>query len=54
MGVLSASKRSRPCEDWLRRMLTKKPLKVVAIALANRMTRQVRAMPTIGDAWLAA
>ncbi len=39
MGVISTRKRTDPGDDWLGRMLAKKPLKVVAIALANRMAR---------------
>lgn len=53
MGVISARKRSDPGEDWLGRMLGKKPLKVVAIALANRMARAVWAMLRTGEAWRA-
>lgn len=54
MGVISARKRADPGEDWLGRMLAKKPLKVVAIALANRMARQIWAMLRTGEAWRAA
>lgn len=54
MGVISARKRSDPSEDWLGRMLGKKPLKLVAIALANRMARQIWAMLRTGEAWRAA
>jgi transposase len=54
MGVISARKRSDPGEDWLGRMLGRKPLKVVAIALANRMARAVWAMLRTGEAWRAA
>lgn len=54
MGVISARKRSDPGEDRLGRMLGKKPLKVVAIALANRMARAVWAMLRTGEAWRAA
>lgn len=54
MGVISARKRSDPGDDWLGRMLGKKPLKVVAIALANRMARAVWAMLRNGKAWQAA
>jgi transposase len=35
-------------------MLAKKPLKVVAIALANRMARQVWAMLRTGESWRVA
>lgn len=51
MGVISARKRSDPGEDWLGRMLGKKPLKIVAIALANRMARAIWAMLRSGETW---
>lgn len=55
MGVISARKRSDPGadpgKDWLGSMLAKKPLKVVAIALANRMARAVWAMLRTGETW---
>lgn len=54
MGVISTRKRSDPGEDWLGRMLGKKPLKIVAIALANRMARQIWAMLRTGETWRAA
>ncbi len=54
MGVISTRKRADPGEDWLGRMLGKKPLKVVAIALVNRMARQVWALLRTGDTWQAA
>ena len=54
MGVISARKRTDPGDDWLGRMLAKKPLKVAAIALANRMARAVWAMLRTGEAWRAA
>lgn len=54
MGVISARKRADPGQDWLGRMLAKKPLKLVAIALANRMARAVWAMLRTGEAWRAA
>lgn len=54
MGVISTRKRTDPGEDWLGEMPRKKPLKVVAIALANRMARQIRAMLRTGEAWRAA
>lgn len=54
MGVISTRKRTDPGKDWLGRMLAKKPLKVVAIALTNRMARQVWAMLRTGEAWRTA
>ena len=53
MGVIATRKRADPGEDWLGRMLAKKPLKLVAIALANRMARQIWAMLRTGEAWRA-
>jgi transposase len=37
MAQISARRCRRPGDDWLWRMLQKKPVKVVAVALANRM-----------------
>ncbi len=54
MGVITARRKADPGDDWLGRMLTKKPVKVVAIALANRMARAVWAMVRTGEAWRAA
>lgn len=54
MGVISARKRAGWGEDWLGRLLAKKPLKVAAIALANRMARAVWAMLKTGETWRAA
>lgn len=54
MGVIATRKCADQGEDWLGRMLGKKPLKVVAIALANRMARQIWAMLRAGEAWRAA
>jgi len=53
MGVISARKRADPGADWLGRMLARKPVKVVAIARANRMARAIWAMPRTGEAWRA-
>lgn len=54
MGVISTRKRTDPGEDWLGCMMAKKPLKIVAIALANRMARAIWAMLRTGEAWRAA
>ena len=51
MGVISTRKRSDPGDDWLGRLIRIKPLKVVAIALANRMSRVIWAMLRSGEAW---
>ena len=47
-------KRTDPRDDWLGGLIRAKPLKVVAIALANRMARAVWAMLRTGEAWRAA
>lgn len=49
MGVISTRTRSDPGEDGLGRLVARKPLKVAAIALANRMARQVWAMLRTGE-----
>lgn len=54
MGVISTRKRSEPGSDWLGRLIATKPLKVAAIALANRMARAAWAMLRTGEAWRAA
>jgi transposase len=54
MGVISARKRSDPGDDLLGSLMRVKPLKVVAIALANRMARAVWAMLRTGESWRAA
>jgi transposase len=54
MGVISTRKRTDPGDDWLGGLIRAKPLKVVAIALANRMARAVWAMLRTGEAWRAA
>ena len=43
----------RPGDDWLWRMLEKKPVKVVAVALANRMARVVWALIRTGESYRA-
>jgi transposase len=44
-----AARKGAPEGSWLARMLAKKPRKLVAIALANRMARAVWAMLTKGE-----
>ena len=51
MGVISARKRSDPGTDWLGRLIATKPLKVAAIALANRIARTIWAMLKTGEVW---
>ncbi|WP_370528961.1 hypothetical protein [Paracoccus sp. AK26] len=50
MGVISAHRLSEPGTDWLGRLVATKPLKVAAIALANRMARAIWAMLKTGEA----
>ena len=54
MGVISARRLSDPGKDWLGRLVATKPLKVAAIALANRMARAIWAMLKTGETWRAA
>lgn len=49
MAQISARRRGRPGTDWLWNMLERKPVKVVAIALANRMARMVWALIRTGE-----
>lgn len=45
MSVISASERKGHCDDpWLANTLKKKPRLVAAVALANKMARQLWAM----------
>jgi transposase len=54
MGVISPRKRTDPGEDWPGKMPRQTPPKVGAIALANRMARQSRAMLRRGGVLRAA
>jgi len=54
MGVIPARKRSDPGDDGLGSLMSTKPLKGVATALANRMARAVGAMLRTGESWRAA
>ena len=51
MGVISARRKAEPGNDWLGRLIATKPLKVAAIALANRMARAIWAMLKTGETW---
>lgn len=51
MGVISARRNAAAGNDWLGRLIATKPLKVAAIALANRMARAIWAMMRTGEAW---
>ena len=53
MARISARRCRRPGDDWLWRMLEKKPVKVVAVALANRMARVVWALIRTGESYRA-
>src|SRR6056297_956666 len=53
MAQISARRGRRPGDDWLWRMLEKKPVKVVAVALANRMARVVWALIRTGESYRA-
>jgi transposase len=54
MARISARRRRGPGDDWLWRMLERKPVKVVAVALANRMARIIWALIATGDSYRAA
>jgi len=53
MAQISARRCGKPGTDWLWRMLEKKPVKVVAVALATRMARVVWALISTGDSYRA-
>lgn len=53
MAQIAARRRGRPGDDWLWDMLQRKPVKVVAIALANRMARVVWALIRTGESYRA-
>jgi transposase len=42
---------SRQMTDWLRNLLARKPRKVVAVALANKMARIAWALMTLGEVY---
>lgn len=54
MAQIAARRRGRPGTDWLWKMLERKPVKVVAVALANRMARVVWALVKSGESYRAA
>jgi transposase len=47
--VRSALREGTPEGSWLHRMLARKPRKLVAIALANKMARSIWAVLTKGE-----
>ncbi len=54
MGVIIARRRRAPGEDWLWKLIERKPVKLAAIAVANRMARTVWALLKRGDTYRAA
>lgn len=53
MAQISARRCGRPGDDWLWRILERKPVKIVAIALANRMARILWALIRSGESYRA-
>jgi len=53
MAQISARRCGKPGTDWLWRMLERKPVKVVAVALANRMARVAWALIRTGESYRA-
>lgn len=53
MAQISARRHRGPGDDWLWGMLQKKPVKLVAIALANRMARTIWALLKTGESYRA-
>lgn len=54
MSRISARLKRAPNEDWLWKMLERKPTKLAAIALANRMARTIWALLRTGESYRAA
>jgi len=53
MAQISARRRGGPGTDWLWHMLQRKPVRIVAVALANRMARVVWALIRSGESYRA-
>ena len=51
LAQITARSRKPAAEDWLWKMLQRKPVKLVAIALAGRMARPVWALLKTGDSY---
>jgi transposase len=51
--IIAASRRGAPAGSWIARMLARKPRKLVAIALANKMARGIWAMLTKNESYRA-
>ena len=54
MGVIAARRRRPAGDDWLWQLLDRKPVKLVAIALASRNARTVWALLKSGESYQAA
>jgi transposase len=54
MATITARRRKPAGDDWLWAMMQRKPVKLVAIALANRMARTVWALIRTGASYRAA
>jgi transposase len=53
MATITSRRRKPAGDDWLWGMMQRKPVKLVAIALANRMARTVWAMLKTGETYRA-
>lgn len=53
MATITGRRRKPAGEDWLWSMMQRKPIKLVAIALANRMARTVWALLKTGESYRA-
>lgn len=53
MATITARRRKPTGDDWLWGMMQRKPVKLVAIALANRMARTVWALLKTGESYRA-
>lgn len=54
MGVIAACRRTPAGDDWLWQFLERKPVKLVAIALASRNARTVWTVLKSAESWQAA
>ena len=54
LATITARRRKPAGDDWLWRIMQRKPVKLVAIALANRMARSVWALLKTGESYRAA
>jgi transposase len=53
MAVIGAAERAggKLATEWLLKLLARRPRKVAAVALANKMARMIWAMMTTGEAY---